>query len=404
MSIPASRYALIGPEIITASSVLANHALIVNNETIEAILPHAELPSDLPVKHVAGSYLTPGFIDIHIHGAAGLGYDQIRHDPIRKIGMHLLNNGTTTVLPTLASAPIPDLTAALEHLQEQASDAVHKQESPRIAGAHLEGPYFSPAQAGAQDPAALREPADGSVDELLEHRDAIAMMSFAPELPGAIELTQRLVSANIVAAAGHTNGTAADLAACQDAGLSHVIHIVSGQSTTRREGPWRVAGMLEATLASDDLTVEIIADGKHLPVELMKMADRALRGRLCAVSDATAGAGLDDGAQYEMGDMTYRVKDGVGMTLDGTSFGGSTTLISRMLPLLREALELSLPEAVAMVTTIPARAARLERVGELTPGNWADLCVLDANLEPLAVALSGKWITPHYDPSEFFNN
>lgn len=399
MSIPAIRYALIGPDIVTPTAVLARHALVIKERTIEAILPHCELPTDLPVKHVAGTYLIPGMIDIHIHGAAGMGFDQIANDPIRKIGPHLLNNGITTVLPTLASAPIPDLTAALEYVRENASDAVQNEQSPRIGGVHLEGPYFSPAQAGAQDPAALRVPNDGSVTTLLEHHGAIAMVSFAPELPGAIELTQQLVAANIVAAAGHTDGTAADLAACQEAGLSHVIHIVSGQSTTRREGAWRVAGMLEATLASDDLTVEMIADGKHLPLELMKIADRALRGRLCAVSDATAGAGLPNGSQYQMADMTYRVEEGVGMTLDGTSFGGSTTLISQMLPLLRESLDLSIPEAVAMVTAIPARAARLERVGELVPGYHADLCVLDANLEPLAVALAGKWLTPNMPPN-----
>src|SRR5690625_3242422 len=319
VSVPASRYAVVGPEIVVEDAMLSQHALLINGAEIAEVLPQAQLPSDVPIKHVAGAYLIPGLVDIHIHGAAGMGYDQIEKDPLPHIGAHLLDNGITTVLPTLASAPVPHLTAALEHIAKQASDVVQNHKSPRIPGVHLEGPYFAPAQAGAQDLAALHEPTEGSVAELLEHRDAIAMMSFAPELPGAVELTKRLVGAGIIAAAGHTDGTAADLAACQEAGLSHVIHIFSGQSTTRREGAWRVPGMLEATLASDDLTVEMIADGKHLPPELMKIADRALRGRLCAVSDATSGAGLPDGAQYQMGDLSYKVEDGVGMTLDGAS-------------------------------------------------------------------------------------
>jgi len=399
VSVPASRYAVVGPEIVVEDAILSQHALLINGAEIAAVLPHAQLPSDVPVQHVAGAYLIPGLVDIHIHGAAGIGYDQIEKDPVPHIGAHLLDNGITTVLPTLASAPVPHLTAALEHIAARASDAVQNHESPRIPGTHLEGPYFSPAQAGAQDLAALHEPTKGSVAEILEHRDAIAMMSFAPELPGAVGLTKRLVEAGIIAAAGHTDGTAADLAACQEVGLSHVIHIFSGQSTTRREGAWRVPGMLEATLASDDLTVEIIADGKHLPPELMKIADRALRGRLCAVSDATSGAGLPDGAQYQMGDLSYKVEDGVGMTLDGASFGGSTTLISQMLPLLHRVLGLSIPQAVAMVTAIPARAARLKKLGTLEAGKLADLCVLDANLEPLAVALGGEWLTPNMAPN-----
>lgn len=392
MSHPVRRYAVVGPRIVSGTAVLENHAVIVAGDTIEAILPSSELPTDLTVDHIEGSYLAPGLIDIHIHGAAGVGYDQVDRDPVTAIGGHLLQNGITTVLPTLASAPIPDLIAALEHLRAKASGGVQNHRSPRIAGAHLEGPYFSPAQAGAQDPNAIHEPAPDSVAQLLEQADAIAIMSLAPELPGAVELTRKLVAANIVAAAGHTDGTADDLAACQNAGLSHVIHIYSGQSTTRRDGAWRVPGMLEATLASNDLTVEMIIDGKHLPPQLMRIADRALRGRLCAVSDATSGAGLEEGSEYQMGQMTYRVENGVGMTLDGASFGGSTTLISQMLPRAYRELELSVPQAVAMVTSIPARAARLDRVGELEPGNFADMCVLDAELNPLATALGGEWI------------
>lgn len=392
MRLPARRYAITGPDIVSGATLLKNHAIIVSDSKIEALAPAAELPTDVPIRKVEGAFLAPGMIDIHIHGAAGMGYDQTEADPVRDIGSHLLRRGITTVLPTLASAPVPDLCAALDHIGARASDAVQNLDSPRIPGIHLEGPYFSPAQAGAQDRAALHAPTGESVDQLLEHHAVIAMMSFAPELPGAVELTHRLVAAEIIAAAGHTAGTATDLAACQRAGLSHVIHIYSGQSTTTRRGAWRVPGMLEATLASDELTVEIIADGKHLPPELMKIADRALRGRLCAVSDATPGAGLDAGAHYQMGQLTYRVENGVGMTLDGQSFGGSTTLISEMLPLIRSVLGLSVPEAIAMVTSIPARAARLEGVGELTAGNFADLCVLDADFEPLAVALNGEWI------------
>lgn len=392
MSLSARRYAVTGPRIISGTSLLENHALIVSGDTIEEILPVAHLPSEVRVEQVSGAYLAPGMVDIHIHGAAGMGFDQIDRDPITNIGPHLLRAGITTVLPTLASAPIPDLIAALEDVRTHISGGVQNLNTPRIFGAHLEGPYFSPAQAGAQDPDAIHEPTGDSVAQLLEHADAITMMSFAPELAGAVELTRRLVDAKIVAAAGHTNGSAADLFACQDAGLSHVIHIYSGQSTTWREGAWRVPGMLEGTLASNELTVELIADGKHLPPELMQIADRALRGRLCAVSDATSGAGLENGEKYQMGQMTYRVENGVGLTLDGTSFGGSTTLINKMLPILHSTLDISIPEAVAMVTSIPARAAKLERVGELRAGNLADLCVLDNNLNPLATALGGEWI------------
>lgn len=216
------------------------------------------------------------------------------------------------------------------------------------------------------------------------------MISFAPELPGAVELTERLVSLDIVAAAGHSDGRDEDLLACQRAGLSHVIHIFSGQSTTIRVGPWRKPGMLEATLASDDLTVEMIGDGKHLPDTLMRLAIRCLAGRLCLVSDSTPGAGMSDGSRYRMGDAEYVVENGVGVTLDRTAFAGSTTLISEMLPIVGT-LGIGVAELIAMATSIPAKAARLTDVGRIAPGFHADFALFDDQLQLSAVALAGRW-------------
>lgn len=195
----------------------------------------------------------------------------------------------------------------------------------------------------------------------------------------------------IVAAAGHTDGTIDDLVRAQQAGLSHVIHLYSGQSTTKREGPWRVPGMLEASLASNDLTVEIIADGKHLPPALMTIAYRALGDRVCLVSDATSGAGMPDGSRYRMGPSEYLVDNGVGVTLDHSSFGGSTTLLPAMLPIARDALGIGVIDAIAMVSSIPARAARLENVGQIALGAHADFVHLNDRLEVLAVARDGVW-------------
>lgn len=384
------RHALVGPHIVADDAVLSDHALVVRGGRIEDIVPRAAVPTDLPATDLGAGYLTPGFIDIHVHGAAGYSYNDGTPEAVAAIGHALLTAGVTTALPTLASAPIEALSRALAAI-DGARGATAP--GPWLPGAHLEGPYFSPEQRGAQDRAALRVPSDGSVDRLLDHAGAIAMVSLAPELDGAVELTERLVSAGIVAAAGHTAGTAEDLARCEAAGLSHVIHVFSGQSTTVRRGPWRVPGVLEATLASETLTVEMIADGKHLPPLLMRLAHRAAGDRLCVVSDATAGAGLPDGSRYRMGELSYDVVDGVGMTVARDAFGGSTTLLGPMLRIAKDALGVSLPAAVAMVTAAPARAARLPDVGRLAPGYRADLTLLDHDLVPRAVALRGTWQT-----------
>lgn len=384
------RYAYTGPRIVADNLVLDDHALLVSGGRIEAVIPRGQLPASIETTELGDGYLTPGFIDIHVHGAAGRGYHEATAEAFTDIGRALLTAGVTTALPTLASAPIASLETALDTL---ASTGGATTAGPWLPGAHLEGPYFSPAQRGAQDLNALRIPNDGSDDRLLEWHNNISMISFAPELDGTVALTERLVAAGIVAAAGHSDGTADDLAHCEAAGLSHVIHVFSGQSTTVRHGPWRVPGMLEATLASETLTVEMIADGKHLPALLMRLAHRSAGDRLCLVSDATAGAGLSDGSRYQIADTSYEVVDGVGMTLQRDSFGGSTTLLGDMLPIAKEALGIALPEAVAMVTATPARAAQLTDVGRLAPGYWADLALLDHGLVPRAVALRGSWHT-----------
>jgi len=384
----SNRTALVGATVVLPDAALENQAVVVNGGVIEAIQPLGALPSDIARLDLGGGYLAPGLIDIHGHGADRCGFNEGTTAAFLTAGRKLLAEGVTTCLPTLASAPLEDMLRALAVLREVRGEPG----LPAMPGAHLEGPYFSLEQRGAQSIPALRHPDDGSVDRFLEVADIIRMISYAPELPGAVELTRRLVAAGIVAAAGHSNGTDEDLARCQAAGLSHVIHIYSGQSTTIRRGPWRVPGMLEATLASSGLTVEMIADGRHLPDTLMRVAYRCLKGNLCLVSDATAGAGLEEGTVYQIGEERFQVENGVGVTMDRTAFAGSTTLLPRMLPIAYRSLGVTVPEVVAMVTDIPARAVRLAGVGRLAPGYRADFVHLDEGLNVVGVAQAGVWL------------
>lgn len=379
--------AVSAPLIVAGDRLLSHHAVLVRDGKIVEVLPVADVATTVPVRTIRTGVLAPGLIDIHVHGAGGMGFSDGAEPSFVGALETLLEAGVTTVLPTLVSAKLPALRSALEMVGRVAG----RVDLPRVPGAHLEGPYFAPAQSGAQDVSAFRSPKDGSIDELLDQRDSIQMMSFAPELEGAPELATRLVDAGIVAAAGHSDCTDEQLFRCQQAGLSHVIHVFSGQSTTTRRGVWRQAGLLEATLASGSLTVEMIADGKHLPPTLMLLAYRAVGDRLCAVSDATPGAGLPDGSRYVMGDREYLVENGVGMTLDHLSFAGSTTLMNRMIPVLRSTLKIGLAEAIAMVTSIPARAARLNDVGSIAPGMQADLVLFDDEFDVLDVAVGGRW-------------
>ena len=176
-------------------------------------------------------------------------------------------------------------------------------------------------------------------------------------------------------------------------GLRHIIHLWSGQSGTTRVGPWRVPGLLEATLVLDGLTAEMIADNKHLPPTLMKLAYKCLGAdRLCTITDATSGAGLPEGARFRMGGMEYEVHDGVGMLLDRTAFAGSTTLLNRMVRVLTDAIGIPLVEAMRMASLTPARVIGLDsRKCSLEPGKDADIAIFEEDFTCWRAMIGGRW-------------
>jgi N-acetylglucosamine-6-phosphate deacetylase len=222
------------------------------------------------------------------------------------------------------------------------------------------------------------------------HADLIAILTLAPELPGGLGLVEAAAGAGVVVAAGHSDATATEIRQACERGLSHVVHLWSSQSTVRRKGPWRVPGLLEAALASDHLTCEVIADGRHLPPELLQIALRCAGGRLCVVSDATAGAGLAEGADYRLGEVLCRVEDGVGVVPGAGVFGGSTSFLSDMLRFLHETLLVPVPDLVAMASTLPAKILGLPHKGTLADGADADVVVFDGGLNVAAVILGGS--------------
>jgi N-acetylglucosamine-6-phosphate deacetylase len=387
---PRGRFALTGGHVILPEHLAANKTVIVEGGKIVAIADRGSVGSGLETIAVDGRYITPGLIDIHIHGALGYTFNQPTPQAFAAITEETASCGVTSLLATIATAPIPDLVQCLvfSRLWMRAAHA-----GSLVLGVHLEGPYFSLAQKGAQDPAHLRTPDDGTANLLLEHHDVIRMMTYAPELPGALELTTRLAKLGVVPAAGHSSARDSDVYAAMQLGLRHCVHIWSGQSSTTRDGPWRVAGLLEATLVFDNLTAEMIADDKHLPPTLMKLAYKCLGAdRLCAVSDATSGAGLPEGARFRMGEMEYEVHDGVGMLLDRTAFAGSTTLLNRMVPILTDVVGIPLVEAIRMASLTPARVIGFDsRKGSLEPGKDADIAIFEDDFTCWRTMIGGHW-------------
>ena len=388
-----NRFVIVNGRLVLPDRIVTDQALVIEDGRIAAIVAPADLDPALARFDAGGRLVTPGLIDIHIHGALGHTFNEPTPTSFATITRLLARHGVTSLLATTATDALENLTAVLAFARtwmQTPADGQHAQ----VLGVHVEGPYFHPAQAGAQNPAYLRKPDDGSAAQLLAHADVIRILTFAPELPGALELTHALRQRSIVAAAGHSTAQEKHILPCIDAGLSHCIHLWSAQSTTVREGPWRRPGLLEVSLTDERLTGEIIADGKHLPPTLMKLAYRCLGpDRLCIVSDATSGAGLPEGSRFFMAGAEYEVVAGVGMTLDRTSFAGSTTLLDQMLAVVVEAAAVPIVEAVRMATLTPARVAGVsERKGSLEAGKDADIAIFDAGFRPWRTLIGGQWV------------
>jgi N-acetylglucosamine-6-phosphate deacetylase len=391
--------ALTNGRIVLSDRIVIGHALLIEGGTIVGVIGQNEIPEHAHVLDVEGRIVAPGLIDIHTHGAVNHTFNEPDAAAYEAITVENARRGVTSLLATLAAvAPIAELCACLDYCR---SWMTGQHDGAQILGAHLESPFIDPAQAGGVNRKGLRTPADGSAEPLLAYGDVLRLFVLAPELPGALELVSALLRNGIMPAAGHSLCRDTDVVAAMDRGLRHITHIWSAQSSTIRVGPWRKPGLLEASLVFDGLTVEMISDNRHLPSTLMKLAYKCIGpDRLCAISDATSGAGLPEGSPFTIGGMAYEVRDGVGMLIgDDTTFAGSSTLLSQMLPVLIDVVGIPLVEAVRMASLTPARAIGwAERKGSLEPGKDADVAVFNPDFTAWRTMIGGRWVWPGDSP------
>jgi N-acetylglucosamine-6-phosphate deacetylase len=383
----SGRAALINGRIVLSDAIVDDRVLVIERGKIVALAERDAIGSDVTPIDAGGRWITPGLIDIHTHGALGHTFNEPAPEAFEAICAENARHGVTSLCAALAPAPLPDLIQCFEFIRTWQHSS---KTGARVLGAYLESPYTNPAQKGALDPRYLRLPNDGSVADLLDYHDVLRVFMLAPELPGALELVDQINQLGIVPAAGHSSAYDAHVRAAMQHGLRHVTHIWSAMSSVVREGPWRKPGLLEAALVFDTLTVEMIADNKHLPPTLMKLAYKCIGpDRLCAISDATSGAGLPEGSRFVMGGMEYEVGDGVGMMFDRSAFAGSTTLLNEMIPILIDEVGIPLVEAVRMTTLTPARIVGADdRKGSLEAGKDADIVIFDHDFTPWRIFMA----------------
>ena len=338
-----------------------------------------------------GLYLSHGFIDIHCHGGGGADFMDGTEEAWRTAARLHLTHGTTCMTPTTLSATREELLRAFEIFYRCRDDI---QDGARMLGLHLEGPYFSHSQAGAQDPAHMRDPDPEEAEQMLAACPDIVRWSLAPELPGALEMGRTLTKRGVLASIGHSDATYAQVKESMEAGFSHITHLYSSCSTITRVSGFRRGGVIESAYVLDGLTSEIIADGCHLPPELLQMAYRFIGPkRLCLITDAMRAAGQTGGesilGSLENGQRVI-IEDGVAKMPDRTAFAGSICTADRLVRNMVRLAGASLPDAIEMVTTTPSRIiGKSDVTGLVAPGRKADLVLFDEDIHVKKVWTDG---------------
>jgi N-acetylglucosamine-6-phosphate deacetylase len=341
--------------------------------------PIDELSADTVVD-AGGARLVPGFVDLHCHGGGGSSFEDGLHAIVSGLAVHR-EHGTTRSVISFVAAPVADLAGRLALVARLVA------EDPLVLGSHLEGPFLAPVRRGAHAVEALTHPDERSVATLLEAADgSLRQATLAPELPGALEAIDALVAAGCAVAVGHTDADAATAAAAFDRGATVLTHAFNAMASIEARRPGPVA----AAIADDRVTLELILDGRHVDPLVAQLLFAAAPGRIALITDAMAAAGASDGA-YLLGTLPVTVRDGVA-TLDGAgTLAGSTLTLDSALR--RAVLELGVDpaDAVAAVTSTPARALGLDdRFGVLAEGYAADAVLLDADWRVQRVWADGR--------------
>ena len=380
-----------GARIITPNDVLQGCDLYILDGVIHRITPEV-LEADVVID-AQNQYVCPGFVDIHVHGGDGFEFiDATAEAVIAAANIHG-RHGTTTIFPTLSAYSEDDTCRAMEAIRQ----CMNAEELlAHIGGVHLEGPYFSVKQAGAQDPQYIRDPDPEEYRRLIcRFGDLIRRWSYAPEKQGAEAFQQFLREKGIVGAVAHSDAEYEHVKSVYDLGCHLVTHLYSGTSTITRKGGFRHLGVIESAYLLDGMDVETIADGCHLPPLLLQLVFKLKgRERMCLVTDAIRFGGRTDCNSTLSGtaSVPYIIEDGVAKLADRSAFAGSIATMDMLVRVCVQRADISLVDAVYMATAVPARIMGLTNKGRLEEGMDADLVMLDPDLQVRQVFVSGKMI------------
>ena len=380
--------------IITPYRIIPRGTVLITDGILTVVKEGDIEVADAMEINAEGNYIAPGFIDIHIHGGGGHDFMDGSETAFLKIAETHARYGTTAMVPTTLTSEKEDLLNTLS-LYEKANKK--NTNGAQFLGMHLEGPYFSMNQRGAQDPRYIKNPDPEEYMDVIARSNAIVRWSAAPELPGAIAFAQYLRSKKILPALAHTDAIYEEVIHAFENGYTLATHLYSAMSGVTRKNAFRYAGVIESAYLIDEMNVEIIADGIHLPPPLLKLVYK-IKGpdKIALITDSMRGAGMPEGESV-LGNLHTGLKviieDGVAKLPDRSSFAGSVATTDRLVRNMITMADVSVTDAVRMLTATPANIMGIaDRKGSLIAGKDADVVIFDQDIIIQTTIVKGKMI------------
>ncbi len=391
---------IVNGRVVTPEGILRNGQIIVSPEgkIAEVTERNVELPTASAVSQeqacvwdAGGCYVAPGCIDMHVHGAAGHDFSEATPEAFRAIARAHALHGTTALFPTIAADAVSVFRRAIRTCEQVMAEPDEDATGACIMGLHLEGNYLNPVMKGAQHPDHIYPPNREEYVDLLASTDCIKRWSAAPELPGALEFGRYASMRGVVVSLAHTTADYPVVKRAREAGFSHATHFYNAMTAMHKEGIYKRAGTVEGVYLVPDMTVEVIADGIHVPPAILQLVYR-IKGadRVALVTDAMSAAACSSGTGDVL-DARLIIEDGVCKLADRSAIAGSIATGIRLLRTMVREAEVPLADAVRMASGTPARIMGIDdRKGMIRRGMDADLIVFDDDIEIRQTIVGGR--------------
>ena len=373
--------------VLTPEGWINDGSVIIEDNRIKEVSKSSRLLDGMDkTVDARGMHVVPGGIDLHCHGGGGSDFQECTREAFLNVANTHLRHGTTAIFATLSSSPLDMMEQAC-----QTCDELMRDPRSTIMGMHMEGPYFNPSRAGAQIPEVIRIPDPAEYQHIVEDYDCMRRWDTAPELPGAVEMGKYITGKGIVAAIGHTAAEYNDVKNAWDAGYTLATHFYNAMPGFHNVREFKHAGTVESVYLLEDMAVEVIADGIHVPATLLNLVYH-IKGveRTALCTDALAVTDSDSERAF---DPRVIIEDGVCKLSDRSALAGSIATMDRLIKTMARIVNVPLNDAVRMASETPARIMGIyDRKGSLQRGKDADILLFDTDINLKGVFSMGEFV------------